>query len=47
MVTDIELVIDLPDDFPEQYVEAVIRSASQCAVKKHLADPPNIDVVAS
>ena len=45
MVKGIEVVIDLPDDFPEQYVEAVKRSASQCAVKKHLADPPAIEVV--
>jgi ribosomal protein S12 methylthiotransferase accessory factor len=47
MVKNIELVIDLPPDFPEQYKEAVIRSAEICTVKKHLASPPNIQVITS
>lgn len=36
----ITLEIQLPADFPEQYKEAVIRSAELCAVKKHIQDPP-------
>ena len=32
----ISLEIQVPPDFPEQYKEAVIRSAELCAVKKHL-----------
>lgn len=47
MVTNIELEIDLPEDFPDQYVEAVKRSAEMCAVKKHLASPPEIQVITS
>jgi len=44
MVERIELDIVLPEDFPEQYRDAVIRSAQLCAVKKHLEHPPAIDV---
>ena len=44
MVEAIELDIQLPPDFPEQYREAVIRSASLCAVKKHIENPPRFDV---
>lgn len=40
MIENIELDIQVPPDFPEKYKEAVIRSASQCAVKKHLENPP-------
>ena len=44
MIEAIELDIQLPPDFPEQYKEAVIRSANLCAVKKHLENPPRFDV---
>lgn len=44
MVDEIELDIQLPADFPEQYKDAVIRSANLCAVKKHLENPPRFDV---
>ncbi len=40
MVSQITLDIQLPPGFPDKYKEAVIRSADQCAVKKHLAHPP-------
>ena len=44
MVEAVELDIQLPPDFPEQYKEAVIRSANLCAVKKHLENPPRFDI---
>jgi putative redox protein len=44
MIERIELDIQLPPDFPEKYREAVIRSAEQCAVKKHLEQPPAFEV---
>jgi ribosomal protein S12 methylthiotransferase accessory factor len=44
MVDGIDLDIVLPDDFPEQYKDAVVRSAQLCAVKKHLEAPPEIQV---
>ncbi|MBN2011122.1 OsmC family protein [candidate division KSB1 bacterium] len=39
-INQIEIDIQVPPDFPEQYKEAVIRSADLCAVKKHLHHPP-------
>ena len=47
MVGRITLDIQLPAGFPEQYRAAVIRSAEQCAVKKHLEHPPAFEVVTS
>jgi ribosomal protein S12 methylthiotransferase accessory factor len=47
MVEKITLDIQLPPDFPEKYREAVIRSATQCAVKKHLELPPVFEIGAS
>ena len=44
MVGQIDLEIQLPPDFPEKYKSAVIRSAEQCAVKKHLENPPKFNV---
>jgi putative redox protein len=44
MIGRIQLEIMLPDDFPEHYRDAVIRSAQLCAVKKHLEQPPQIEV---
>lgn len=40
----IELDIELPPDFPEQYREPLIRTAELCAVKKHLQDPPEFEI---
>ncbi len=47
MVSRVTLDIQLPPDFPEKYREAVIRSAEQCAVKKHFEHPPAIEVSTS
>jgi putative redox protein len=44
LVDSIDLEIQLPASFPEKYRQAVIRSAEQCAVKKHLEKPPHIAV---
>jgi ribosomal protein S12 methylthiotransferase accessory factor len=44
MIERIEIDIKLPDEFPERYREAVIRSAQLCSVKKHLEHPPAIEV---
>jgi putative redox protein len=44
MIGKINIDIKLPAGFPEKYREAVIKAADQCAVKKHLADPPVIEV---
>lgn len=43
----VDLDIQVPADFPEKYHEALIRAASQCAVKKQLEHPPVIEVKTS
>ena len=42
----VEITLKLPDGFPEKYRSAIIRATDQCAVKKALIDPPDIDLVA-
>jgi putative redox protein len=44
LVSDIQVTIVLPASFPERYRDAVVRSAEQCAVKKHFEHPPMIRV---
>jgi len=44
MVGKVQMEIQVPPDFPAKYPEALIRSADQCAVKKHLENPPVFDV---
>jgi ribosomal protein S12 methylthiotransferase accessory factor len=44
MVTEVQVTIELPADFPEKYAAAVIRAAEQCTVKKHFEHPPVIRV---
>jgi putative redox protein len=43
-LTGIDIYVTLPDDFPEKYREAVLKAADQCAVKRLLKDPPEIEV---
>ncbi len=47
LVGQIDLEIQLPPDFPEKYKAAVIRSADQCAVKKHMEHPPVFNITTS
>lgn len=44
LVNAVQVTIELPAGFPEKYAEAVVRSAEQCAVKKHFENPPVIRV---
>ncbi len=44
MIERIDLDIIVPPDFPEKYHDALIRAADQCAVKKHLEQPPTFNV---
>ncbi|HVP15152.1 MAG TPA: OsmC family protein [Terriglobales bacterium] len=43
-VGKIGLEIHVPPSFPEKYHAALVRSAEQCAVKKHLESPPQFSV---
>ncbi len=44
LIGRVSLDIQLPPGFPEKYRDALVRAASQCAVKKHLETPPAFDV---
>jgi ribosomal protein S12 methylthiotransferase accessory factor len=44
MVSKIDLEIQVPDSFPENYLPSLVRSAELCAVKKHFENPPQFDV---
>ena len=46
MLARIEIEVRLPESFPEKYVEACLRAARQCAVSRHLDDPPEISLTA-
>lgn len=45
-VTRVAIEIGLPPDFPPRYREAIVRATEQCSVKRHLLDPPNVEVTA-
>ena len=44
MIGQIDLEIQVPENFPEKYKDALIRSAELCAVKKHFDDPPRFNI---
>ena len=44
MIKKINIEIQVPKDFPENYKKALIKTASLCSVKKHLDKPPEIDI---
>jgi putative redox protein len=44
LMDTIELEIQVPPTFPEQYHAALVRSAELCKVKKTLEHPPTFDV---
>ena len=45
-VRSVRIEIVLPTRFPEKYREALLRAVDQCAVKRHLVEPPAVEVVA-
>lgn len=40
----IDIIINLPKDFPEKYIDSVIHVANLCKVKQQLASPPQMSV---
>ncbi len=44
LIGKVYMDIQVPPSFPAKYHEALVRAASQCAVKKHLEAPPKFDV---
>ncbi len=47
LVTKVSIDVQLPPGFPAQYREAILRAANHCTVKRHLAQPPEIELVSS
>jgi ribosomal protein S12 methylthiotransferase accessory factor len=39
-----DITIYVPNDFPQKYRNAVVKSADVCTVKRHLEHPPKIDI---
>jgi putative redox protein len=44
LVTRIDIEIQVPRSFPEKYYEPLLKAVDQCTVKKHLHQPPKIEV---
>ena len=44
MIDQISMEIQVPKDFPDNYKNAIIKTAGLCTVKKHLEKPPSIDI---
>jgi len=42
MVSQMEVKVNLPEDFPLKYNKAIKAVVDQCPVKKHLVSPPSI-----
>jgi len=40
MIDKISLEIQLPPEFPEKYIKAIIKSVDKCAVKAHMVEAP-------
>jgi ribosomal protein S12 methylthiotransferase accessory factor len=44
LVENVRIDIHVPKDFPEKYKNAVMKAADLCSVKRHLQNPPTIDI---
>lgn len=43
-VATVRIDLQTPDHFPEKYLQALVRAVDQCAVKKHIVEPPQFEV---
>ena len=43
----IKVSLTLPPGFPEKYAEPIRRAVDQCAVKKHMVEPPAFELTVS
>ena len=43
-VSLVRIELELPAGFPEKYHEAIERAVDQCAVKKHIVEPPRFEI---
>jgi ribosomal protein S12 methylthiotransferase accessory factor len=44
MIGKIVIDIKLPEGFPQQYKEAIVKAVESCTVKKHIQNPPEFEV---
>jgi len=44
LVENVHIDIHIPKDFPEKYKNAVVKTADVCSVKRHLQNPPTIEI---
>ncbi|MBT3294685.1 MAG: osmotically inducible protein OsmC [Verrucomicrobia bacterium] len=45
LFTPIRIAITLPQDFPDKYRKAILKTANLCTVKKHIINTPEFEVV--
>jgi ribosomal protein S12 methylthiotransferase accessory factor len=45
-VGTVRMILQLPEGFPEKYRDAIVRAADQCAVKRHIVEPPRFEILA-
>lgn len=45
-IATIRIDVRLPEGFPDKYIPAVRRAVDQCAVKRHILEPPEFVVEA-
>lgn len=43
-ISEINIEVQVPPEFPEKYHDAVVRAADKCAVKIAIFDPPEINI---
>lgn len=44
LISKIDIDLKLPEGFPEKYKSAIVNAMNLCAVKKHLAQPPEFEI---
>ncbi|MBU0498332.1 MAG: OsmC family protein [Candidatus Thermoplasmatota archaeon] len=47
LIEQIQISIQVPPNFPNNYQKALIKVAELCTVKRHLDHPPKIDITVS
>jgi ribosomal protein S12 methylthiotransferase accessory factor len=43
-IDKIRVELTLPEGFPEKYRDAILRAVDQCAVKRHIFEPPEFEI---
>lgn len=43
-IGSLRIRLTLPPGFPDKYRQAILRAVNQCAVKRHILEPPEFDV---